>query len=137
MFQLKDPCPVSKLQLKRTGENCYFCKGCNESVIDFTQSSDEEILAYKGQKVCGIFREDQLATIPVFHWRKAIFFRLLTFASFIGFTVSPVYADEQIPNTENRVEISAGSERKKLFKPRKKRRKKNQSKKKLTRPHYL
>lgn len=138
MLQINDPCPVNRNQLQKTGENCYFCKKCNEQVVDFTNASENEILAYKGQKICGIFREDQLAYIPVFHWRKALLFRLLTLISFFGFTVSPVHADELVQNTSTtHLEFSSGQNEKKWFKPKKKRRKKQKSKQKMSRPMYL
>ncbi|TSJ41218.1 hypothetical protein [Fluviicola chungangensis] len=53
MLQINDPCPVSMNQLQKTGANCYFCKGCSKKVIDFTQATEPEILAYKGQKIAG------------------------------------------------------------------------------------
>lgn len=137
MLQINDPCPVSRNQLQKIGENCYFCRKCNEPVIDFRDASESEILAYKGQKICGIFREDQLSHIPVFHWRKALLFRLLTLISFFGFTVSPVHADELIPKTSTHLEFSSGQNEKKWFKPKKKRRKKQQSKQRMSRPVYL
>lgn len=137
MIQINNPCPVSLNQLEKTGENCYFCKKCSEPVIDFRNASESEILVYKGQKICGIFREEQLAHVPVFHWRKAILFRLLTLVSFFGFTVSPVQADEMIPQTTSHVEFSSGQNDKKWFKPKRKRRRKQSSKRVLNRPHYL
>jgi len=122
MLKIDDPCPVSSKQLQKTGENCYFCKGCNEQVIDFTNATDAEIQAYKGQKICGIFRNEQLDIRPVFHWRKAFFFRLMACASFFGFAVSPVHADELVTNRKNLQEISAGNDKKKPEKQKKKRR---------------
>lgn len=125
MLQIKDPCPVSMNQLQKTGENDYFCKGCNEKVIDFTRASDSEIQAYKGQKICGIYRTDQLEAKPVFHWRKAILFRFLTAASFLGFTVSPVHADEQIPNNTTEINKGVSGDKKSLFNPKKKKKKRS------------
>lgn len=120
MLQINDPCPVNLNKLQKIGENCYFCKGCNEKVIDFTQASDAEIKALSGQKICGIFRNEQLDSKPVFHWRKAILYRLMACGSFFGFAVSPVHADGQIP-TNNPQEISASNDKNKAKKPKKKR----------------
>lgn len=127
MIELKAPCPASQKQLQKTGDNCYICNGCNEKVVDFTQSSPEEILAFREEKVCGIFREDQLASKPVLHWKKAILFRLLTAASFLGFSISPIYADEQIPVKTEQAEFSTENKKKLAFKPRKKKRRKKHS----------
>jgi len=123
MLQINDPCPVNLNQLQEIGENCYFCKGCNEKVIDFTQASEAEIKALSGQKICGIFRDEQLDLKPVFHWRKAILYRLMACASFFGFAVSPVHADDQVPVSKNKQEISALNDKNKPTKPKKKRRK--------------
>ncbi|WP_430402971.1 hypothetical protein [Fluviicola sp.] len=124
MLQINDPCPISLNQLQKIGENCYFCKGCNEKVIDFTQASDAEIKAQNGQKICGIFRDEQLDLKPVFHWRKAILYRLMACASFLGFAVSPIHADELVSTGKNQQEISTLKDKKKLNKPKKKRKKK-------------
>lgn len=120
MLQINEPCPVSMNQLQKTGTNCYFCKGCSKEVIDFTEANESEILAYKGQKICGIYRNEQLEARPVFHWRKAILFRFLAAASFLGFTISPVQADTQIPNDLTEVNMDSSGYQKSLFKPKKK-----------------
>ncbi len=125
MLQINDPCPVNTNQLQKIGEKCYFCKGCNEKVVDFTQASDAEIKALSGQKICGIFLNEQLDSKPVFHWRKAILYRLMACASFLGFAVSPVHADEQVPTYKNKQEISALNDKNKPKEPKKKRHRRN------------
>jgi hypothetical protein len=44
------------------GAGCRFCAACERNIVDFTQKSDEEIIAIlqAGGKICGRFRDDQL-----------------------------------------------------------------------------
>lgn len=61
-LQIKEPCHEDWNQMK-IGIHSRHCKACEKSVIDFTQQSRAEIIAYlldnKGQNVCGRMTADQ------------------------------------------------------------------------------
>ncbi len=126
MASIEKPCPIQKNQLTKTGDNCYFCSGCKENVIDFRNSSQSEIDSYRGQKICGIFNNNQLTHKANFSFRKKITFRLLGVLSLIGFTIHPVQASTLTIN-ENYGESASKLQNQE---PGKKKKKKKKSKEK-------
>jgi hypothetical protein len=120
MAFIEKPCPIQKNQLTKTSNNCYFCSGCKENVIDFRNSSQSEIDSYSGQKICGIFNENQLTHRALFSFRKKITFRLLGVLSFMGFAIHPVQASTLNINENHEKSIMQQNEKPKTKKIKKK-----------------
>lgn len=93
-MHIKQPCPVSTNHLIPKGNNCFHCKNCNKTVIDFTALSQHELEKQLEKDVCGIFRTDQLDKKSVFSWKKHLLFTLFTIISFFGGKIAPVQASE-------------------------------------------
>jgi hypothetical protein len=61
-LSLPEPCSEKWSDMTPVGTGCRFCAACERNIVDFTQKSDEEIIAIlqAGGKICGRFRDDQL-----------------------------------------------------------------------------
>lgn len=92
-LQLDAPCPMIMAILKGKKKNKLYCKSCKKQLVDFREMAQPEILDYlqANKNSCGIFYEDQLKIRP-FNWREKAFFKLLVAASFLGFAVQPIHA---------------------------------------------
>ncbi len=116
---IKQPCPISSNQLIPKGNNCFHCKNCNKTVVDYTAVSKQDLEKLIEKDVCGIFRTDQMEKIPVFSRKKQILFLFLTLISFFGGKISPVLASEfKDRSTEIHFQNKA-TPRKNALKPRK------------------
>lgn len=123
-MHIENPCPINSNQLKDLGNNCFYCSGCEQKVIDFTNSTTAEIEQYKGKKVCGIFNNEQLTHLPVLSFRKRISFKYLSILSFFGFAIHPVQASElRVNKAFGNTAIHASKDDDKKDKKKKKRRK--------------
>lgn len=114
-MQINRPCPVYLSDRNKT-ENGYFCSSCNKCVVDFRGKSREEINAVKTEGMCGIFTADQLSSRPVMRFPKRILFSILTAASFLGFNVQPLRAQQQVisprETTSQSIKTDPNNERK-------------------------
>ncbi|HEU4717086.1 MAG TPA: hypothetical protein VFU15_04605 [Bacteroidia bacterium] len=87
MLRIDNPCSESWEKMT-PAEQGRFCDKCSLGVIDFTQKSQEEIIAFirnrNGQRTCGRFRRSQLAPVK-FRWRMQKFAAaaLLVFGAFL------------------------------------------------------
>ena len=62
-LSIASPCSEQWSDMPPVRRDCRFCAVCDKQIVDFTQKTDAEILAYlqNGQgKVCGRFKEEQL-----------------------------------------------------------------------------
>lgn len=84
-IQVQEPCqqPWSEMTPEQQGR---FCNACARTVIDFTTSSDEELIAFfstdRTDRVCGRFRPEQLGR-PLESARPSRWGWLRTLASLI------------------------------------------------------
>ncbi len=92
-IHLPKPCPMSLSRMTKSGLD-YQCKSCNKLVYDFRDKSFSEIKNFAGKGVCGIFDSQQVLETkkPMLSYR--IKFAFLSFASLLGFAVSPIQAQE-------------------------------------------
>lgn len=121
---IESPCPISRMKMDKTGHD-YFCHSCAKKVVDYRGKSIETIKDSLQEGECGIFDENQLQLIPKYSFPKQIFFKWLTFISFIGFNVSPLKAStflEKEPISKKEVK-ALKKEKKKYFKNVKRRKK--------------
>lgn len=100
-MNISKPCPVYFSESSRV-DGGFSCKSCSTIVVDFTDKTPEEISMLLKENMCGIFRNDQLSEAPRFSFRNRVLFSILAFASFIGFNVHPVQAQE----TKKRIETT-------------------------------
>lgn len=89
-MRIDRPCPM--YLSSKNGPDSYYCKSCSKSVIDFRGKSTEEIEQSLTSETCGIFSANQLTDQPTMRWPQRILFTLLSIASFLGVSVSPLNA---------------------------------------------
>lgn len=89
-IKVDNPCPMIIQQTKNCSE--YFCKSCNQNLIDFRNKTTKEIIQIISIKnACGIFNENQI-TIPNFSFKKKLLFKTMAILAIIGFNVRPINA---------------------------------------------
>lgn len=93
-LRVDNPCPflVERMQKNEDG---YHCRSCSKTIVDFREKTDSEIISLINKDTCGIFHRYQLKgqqKMPTF--RQAAFY-FLTFLSFIGFSVKPIYGQSE------------------------------------------
>lgn len=87
---IENPCPM-KLNGTSNPEE-YYCKSCKQSIIDFRQKTNDEIIEHLSKnKACGIFNKDQIQTKHK-SFRYQFIFKILTLVALIGFNVKPISA---------------------------------------------
>jgi hypothetical protein len=68
-----EPCRIKWNEMKPSGDG-RFCDSCSLTVVDFTKMTNEEIGNYflkkSGERVCGHYRNDQIATPKLVRRRK-------------------------------------------------------------------
>lgn len=97
MAKILKVCPATTNNFIDQGNSCFLCTGCNKLVMDFRNKTWEEIEDLRDQFTCGIFDKEQLSHTPYLERKKRWMYRLLVAASFLGFQISPIEADAQIP----------------------------------------
>jgi hypothetical protein len=84
---IHEPCRANWKEMNASGEG-RFCDTCALTVVDFTKMSNEEISNYflkkSGQRVCGNFRNDQVATPKLVRRRKRWGWLLTMLTIFLG-----------------------------------------------------
>jgi|SRR3954468_7449687 len=90
-LKIDKPCPFTPTQWNKDGDG-YFCKSCSKKITDFREKTGEEIKHSIEEDTCGIFTMDQLPGQQKMSWTRQSFFYVLTFFSFIGFSVKPLSA---------------------------------------------
>jgi len=70
---IHEPCDANWKTMKPSGDG-KFCDSCSLTVVDFTKMTNEEIGNYflkkSGERVCGHYRNDQIATPKLVRRRK-------------------------------------------------------------------
>ena len=97
-LSIPEPCHEdwSQMTLSEQGR---FCSSCEKEVIDFTELSRKQIIAkvQRGEKICGRYRKDQLATAYFIPQEKPAFKHLGIAAAFTSLLAlcEPVLGQEQ------------------------------------------
>lgn len=91
-IQIKDPCSEDWSKMSET-ERGRFCQKCSKNVIDFTSSSDQQILKTiknGNDQVCGRFRNDQLNNTITYQpiKNKSYKFRAMISMFLLGFSTN-------------------------------------------------
>ncbi|PJJ07438.1 carboxypeptidase-like protein [Flavobacterium sp. 1] len=98
-ISIPKPCRENWLEMSVT-EKGRFCSNCKKDVIDFTNSTDREILsAYnKSKNLCGQFRESQLDRNMIIPQKKSSIWMLVTTSviTFFGLGSQTAKAQESI-----------------------------------------
>ncbi|MCW3462015.1 hypothetical protein [Chitinophaga nivalis] len=96
-IMIPDPC-TANWDMMTAQEAGRFCTSCATTVVDFTRMTDEEVqnylLANAHQKMCGRFRESQLAPVPAGlqevmshtslpYWKKFLAIVIVVFGSLL------------------------------------------------------
>ncbi len=99
MIKVENPCPMTLGKLK--SDTGFYCNSCNKTLVDFRDTSTEEIIKQISTKsVCGIFNANQ-TILPTFSFKHTLLFRALTILAFLGCHVKPLNAQtkkEILPN---------------------------------------
>lgn len=138
-ISIPEPCPFVPAGRNKNDAG-YFCKSCSKTVVDLRGKSLLELEEAVEKKVCGIFDTDQLASSPKLKFTRSLAFKIMAFASLLGFTVKPVTAQvdtlkkntvaiervrtkppEDIPTPSTEQAIKTNTSRKGLFRRRKQR----------------
>lgn len=96
------------LSRMKKADDGFYCSSCSKVVRDFRSMSNEEIKESFIPGSCGIFAPGQLKHQKKYKPLYRIAFSLLTFFSFVGFSVRPLQAqtsqtdetNKNIPNIE-------------------------------------
>lgn len=98
------PCPVHLSRLSGCGEQLA-CHTCAKPVFDLREKPIAEVrrfvderVALDGEVPCCIFTEAQASSQPTPSRRFALLMRMLTIASWLGFSVQPLSAQESEVN---------------------------------------
>ncbi len=98
-ISIPKPCG-EKWDAMTASEKGKFCDSCQKNIIDFTFSSDREILKYYNQnsKLCGRFHSNQINRNLILPKERSSFWFALTSAiiSFFGLGSPEIYAQESI-----------------------------------------
>lgn len=89
-MQIKAPCPFQP-RVSNQVEGGFHCNKCQRKVHDMRGQEIIDWSEWENGRRCGIFREDQLETVPFSKWKK-IYFQWLIFISFLGWNAGPVQA---------------------------------------------
>lgn len=134
--KVDSPCPVALFRLQKEGKD-FFCTGCMKSVVDFRNSTQDEIRKAAQEGTCGVFHPHQLKSTSSNSRLQSILFYVLWIASVVGFQVKPLHAQQATPpdslhvhgkcnvepankETEQQQEVRAVKKRKSLFRKKKK-----------------
>lgn len=112
-LSVPQPCQESWDQFNVTTAGRH-CDKCATTVWDFSQMTEQELmdfLTHRKHKVCGRFRQDQLASYPVSSTSKHIGFPWLKagILSFLLASSSPLLAQNQIKDRQEQVETTSTS----------------------------
>lgn len=96
-FRLKIDMPCTEnWDNMQPNEQGRFCMSCQKTVIDFTQMSDAEIVQffaqYKGEKVCGVFRNSQIQKTYPKVWQAPLHHRSFWRTAFAGMALLTLLA---------------------------------------------
>jgi hypothetical protein len=108
--RIDNPCPMMLSRMKPS-EKGFFCKGCAKNVVDFRESTSDQIdeALNADSDLCGVFNHDQLSGQK--EVRHGMFYRLafatLLFLSFLGFSVQPMNAqvNQNAPSKGTKEEV--------------------------------
>ncbi|HBT10115.1 MULTISPECIES: carboxypeptidase-like regulatory domain-containing protein [Leeuwenhoekiella] len=99
-LSIPEPCHEDWSQMTPSAQG-RFCSSCEKEVIDFTQLSRKQIIAnvQRGEKICGRYRKDQLATAYFIPQEKPAFKHLGIAAAFTSLLAlcEPVQAQQSQP----------------------------------------
>lgn len=126
-LRIDNPCPMTLARVS-SSDGTFYCDNCQNSIIDFRDKSNDEIIQLiSSKKACGIFNDDQLVQ-PQYSLLYKIRFAVLTLVAVLGFNVHPIQA--QVSNLDSctydpgytvksNTEETQQTERVKLHKPKK------------------
>lgn len=129
-LRVDNPCPFLLERMKKN-EDGYHCRSCSKTIIDFRDKTTEEICSSIDGNTCGIFYRHQLTGQQKMSAFRQTAFYVLTFLSFIGFSVKPVYGQNSRPVTEQSpIQLSQEKDKEKKLKKKNKSSKGKSGKKK-------
>ena len=110
-ISIPNPCQEN-WETMNISEKGKFCALCQKNIIDFTTSSDREILQYYNQnsKICGRFHSSQIDRNLILPKEKSSIWLAVTSAiiGFLGLGSQEVYAQESVKTEQTDPKIKEG-----------------------------
>lgn len=93
-LRIDNPCPFLLKRMNKN-EDGYYCRACSKTIVDFREETEVEIISGIDKDTCGIFYRHQLKGQQKMPKFRQLAFYFLTFLSFIGFSVKPLYGQSE------------------------------------------